>query len=207
VQCKQSAGGRRRRRCGRRSRRGRRCLRRVGERASGRRGRGAFGRPGLSWPVHFPGRLRRRAYRLQFGDDRIRIDPDRSVRGPIAGHTDHVCRNCGRLEPVHREADGEIASFRRRDADRAGRLAARSEGGTRIGARRRGYELNWHGRRRRLEGVPRNRGAAGQTQPCCGNHDDPTHDPPVTIVRQTAAIPGGTIRGSGQWRNRADPRR
>jgi hypothetical protein len=163
VHCEQSVGWRRRRRwCDRRCRCRRwRC--RFGEGASrGGWRRGARGRPGLSRPVHFPGPLRRRGHRLKFGDDWIRIDPRRSARHEIAGHTDHVGRDRRRLEFVHGEGDGEIRPLRRRDADRARRLATGSEGGAGIGTRRRRFEPNLHGRRGRFESVQRKRGAAGK---------------------------------------------
>ena len=120
--------GRRRRGSGRRSG-GRRSLLLVGERRTRSRRRRGLGWFRLSRLHHpFPDRFRRRSRRLQLGNHGVRIDG-----GGIA--LDELHRDGHRLEPVHGVGNGE-SGFRNLHRDRAGRLAARTDGGESVGTLR-----------------------------------------------------------------------
>jgi hypothetical protein len=181
----------------------RRCLRWFGERRScGRRRRGAFGRPRPFGSHHLAGRPWRRAGRMKFREHRIGIDRHCPCAEKITGDTDNPDGNGNRQESVHRVTDRETA-IGRGHADGAGCSAAGPEGCPGIDTRRCRFELNQSGWRRRLESIPGIRGAAGQAQSCCGNYDETTHSPSVTLVRLTATFPVSTIGVSAQPRNRA----
>jgi hypothetical protein len=181
----------------------RRCLRWFGERRScGRRRRGAFGRPRPFGSHHLAGSPWRRAGRMKFREHRIGIDRHGPCAEKITGDTDNPDGNGNRQESVHRVTDRETA-IGRGYGDGAGCSAAGPDGCPGIDTRRRRFELNQSGWRRRLESIPGIRGAAGQAQSCCGNYDETTHGPSVTLVRLTATFPAPTIGASAQPRNRA----
>jgi hypothetical protein len=179
----ESAGGRRR------------CLRRFGERRScGRRGCGGSGRPRPFGP--HPDRLRRRANRMKFGEYRIGINRHGPCAEEFAGDTDRPDRDGHRNEFVQRIGDRETA-IGRGYGDRARRSAAGSDRRPGIDAGRRGFKLNLSGWRRRLEGVPGKRGAAGQAQSRRGNHDETTHGPSVNFSAANCHIPRFDHRSVG----------
>jgi hypothetical protein len=167
-------------------RRGRLC--RLGERRSCGRRRGGSGRPRLLRPHHLPD-PRRRAGKVEFREHRIGVDRHGSRTEEITGDTDNPDGDGNRQESRLRVGDRETA-IRRGHDDRARCVAASPQGGPGIGTRRRRLQLNLNGWRRRLESVPGQRGAAGQAQSRCGNHDETTHSPSVTLVRLTATFPG-----------------
>src|ERR1700682_5517058 len=173
VQCKQSSGGGWRLRC-----------------RSGGIGRRGLGRFWLLRNQHFllGGGLRRWASRLKFRDHRIGIDRRRWGRREISGDTNDLHRDGHRLELVQRVRDRETA-VRGGYIDRAGCLATRPQRRPGIGALRHRLELNLHGWRRRLEGIPRERGAAGQAVARNCNRDDTTHDRSATLCGQPLQFP------------------
>jgi len=182
VQCKPSSGGR----WG--------GLRRLRECRSGGSGRRVLGRFWLLRNQHFllGGCPRRWASRLKFRDNRIGIDCRRRGRREIAGDTNDLHRDGCRLELVQRVRDRETA-VRGGYSDRAGCLATRPQRRPGIGALRHRLELNLHGWRRCLEGIPGKRGAAGQAIPRNCNRDDTTHDRSATLVRPAAIFPMACI--------------
>ena len=181
----------------------RRCLRWFGERRSRRRRRrGAFGWPRPFGSHHLAGSPWRRAGRMKFREHRIGIDRHCACAEKITGDTDNPDGDGNGQESVHRVTDRETA-IGRGHGDGAGGSAAGPDGCPGIDTRRCRFELNHSGWRRRLESIPRIRGAAGQTQSCCGNYDETTHSPSVTLVRLTATFPVPTIGASAQPRNRA----
>jgi len=175
VQCEQSSG------------RGWGCLREWRSGGSGRRALGRF------WLL---GGLRRCASRLKFRDNRIGIDRrrwgSREISG-ISGGPNDLHRDGRRLELVQRVRDRKTA-VRGGYIDRTWCLATWSQRRPGIGALRHRLELDLHGWRRRLEGIPGKRGAAGQAIPRNCNRDDTTHDQSATLVRPAATIPVACIR-------------
>ena len=182
VQCKPSSGG------------GWGGLRRLRQCRPGGSGRRVLGRFWLFRNQHFllGGGPRRWASRLKFRDHWIGIDRRRWGRREISGDTNDLHRDGRWLELVQRVRDRETA-VRGGYIDRAGCLATRPDRRPGIGALRHRLELNLHGWRRRLEGIPGKRGAAGQAVPRNCNRDDTTHDRSATLVRPAATIPMACI--------------
>src|SRR5882724_2325574 len=161
---------------------------------SGGSGRRVLGRFWLLRNQYFllGGCPRRWAGRLKFRDNRIGIDRRRRGRREIAGDANDLHRDGLRLELVQCVGDRETA-VRGGYSDGAGCFATRPDRRPGIGALRHRLELNLHVWRRRLEGIPGKRGAAGQAVPRNCNRDDTTHDRSATLVRPAATIPMACI--------------
>lgn len=162
----------------------------LGEgRSSGCRwGRGSLWPPRFSHP--FPDGFWWRDG-LKLANYRVGIDGCRCRRRKVTGLARHLHRNCQGLVLGQRVGHAETVCDGH--CNGTGRFATRSLGCAGVRTWRRRIQLYGDRRRRRPEGVHRKRRTAGQAKASYGNHDDSTHDPSVTLLRQTATVPAVSI--------------
>jgi len=105
--------------------------------------------------------------------------------GPGAG-ADRTRAGPARARPARDDRETAVGSGH---GDGTWRLATRPHGRKGIGSRRRRFELDLDGWRRRPEGVRGKRGTAGQAESRYGNHDDTTHVNPSLLCGKLPQSP------------------